>query len=63
MTTQSAVVATAHPDSRDAGRDMAQQISAALGGVEPDAVIVFASSRHDYGTLLRALTETCRPAR
>ena len=58
---QSAVVIATRSDSADAGRDMATQITEVFDGAQPDAVIAFASSRHDYRSLLRAMCEECRP--
>lgn len=57
--------ATAHSaivDSTLCGRDLGEKIRASLDGQNPDAVIVFASSRHDYGKLLTAINESCHPA-
>lgn len=56
--------ATAQTDlenSADAGKALGSQIAIAFDGAEPDALIVFASSRYDYGELLAALDASCRP--
>lgn len=47
------------PDSDAAGRRIGKDIRAAFDGAEPGAVVLFASSRHDYGALLRALAREC----
>lgn len=55
---------TAHSnatDSTSAGSELGAQIHAGLHGEQPDAVIVFASSRFDHGPLLRRLQEIVRP--
>lgn len=57
-------VATAlsdHPDSAEAGRDVGRQVMAALRDEWPDAIIVFASARHDYPVLLEAIDAACHP--
>jgi hypothetical protein len=56
--------ATAQTDlegSAEAGKALGSQIAVAFDGAEPDALIVFASSRYDYEALLSALDEACRP--
>src|SRR5688572_6216671 len=58
--TRSAVVYTKLSNAH-AGADLANQIKSQLDGDTPHAVIVFASPRNDYGALLRALDEGCRP--
>jgi hypothetical protein len=50
---------TGHVDSDEAGTDLGRQISAAVA--DPDAVIVFASSRFEYERLLTALNDACHP--
>jgi hypothetical protein len=59
--TESTVAYTSEPDSARAGKALGDQISAGFGGGEPDALIVFASSRHDYSTLLQAIQRSCAP--
>lgn len=59
--TRSAVVNTASHDTA-AGEDLARQICEQLGSDGPDAVIVFASPKNNYGALLDALDRSCRPA-
>lgn len=44
-------------DSAAAGRELGRSMRAAFDGAAADAVIVFASSRHDYGALLAALAD------
>jgi hypothetical protein len=46
-------------DSRAAGADLGQQLSRALQGEPPDAVIVFCSPRHDFKEVLESLTSEC----
>ncbi len=58
---ESVVVATRLPDSTAAGQALGEEIAAGLHGEVPDALIVFASSRYDYGALLAALDAACRP--
>lgn len=59
--TESAVVFSKAIDSAAAGREIGGQISEKLRDLPPHAVIVFASSRHDYEALLRAIEESCKP--
>ena len=59
--TASAVAQTDLPDSRAAGAALAAQLTAALGGGAPDAVVVFASPVYDYAQLLEALRAGCSP--
>ena len=49
-------------DSEKAGEEIARNVLAAFGGKSPDALIVFASSQHDYGRLLRGIDRGCHPA-
>lgn len=48
-------------DSEKAGQEVGARVRAGLHGEAPDALIVFASSRHDYGKLLAAINRSCRP--
>lgn len=48
-------------DSHEAGKSIGDQISEALGGDSPDALIIFASPTYDYAQLLPAITEACSP--
>ena len=48
-------------DSEKAGEEIGSRVLAAFDRKSPDALIVFASSRHDYGRLLRAIDATCSP--
>jgi hypothetical protein len=61
MATKTAAAYTNLDDSAGAGEHLAQQIASRLEGKEPDAVIVFASSRFDHASLLTALRDGCRP--
>ncbi len=58
---KSAVVYTSAEGSADAGRDLCEQISRALDGDEPDAIVLFASPRYDHVPLLESLQSTCKP--
>lgn len=56
--------ATAHSkqlNSNAAGAEIGRQIREAFKGERPDALIVFASSRHNYNELLRAIDSACQP--
>ena len=59
--TESTVAFTAETDSSSAGREIGTRLRQGLAGQSPDAVVLFASSRHDYGALLRAVKESCEP--
>jgi hypothetical protein len=59
--TDSTVVFTQETNSAAAGRDLGTRLREGLSGHEPDAVIVFASSQHEYVTLLEGIHESCRP--
>jgi hypothetical protein len=58
---KSCVAFTAETDSAKAGTILGKEIFASLDGAAPDALIVFASSRHDYAALLKALNAACSP--
>ena len=60
--TETAAAFTAETESAAAGQDLGKQIRDAFHGARADAVVVFASARHEYEVLLRALAETCEPA-
>lgn len=62
MSTKTAAVFTTAIDSSAAGQELGQQIRSTFDGQRPDAVVVFASARHNYEALLHALAETCQPA-
>ena len=53
--TESAIAYTEREDSGDAGNELARQLSDALRGERPDALIVFAPPRYDHATLLGAI--------
>lgn len=55
--TQTHIAITQVADSFQAGRELGQSIREAFSGAAADAVVVFASARHDYDALLRALAE------
>jgi hypothetical protein len=59
--TESTVAFTSEPDSAAAGTAIGASLRNGLAGHAPDAVILFASSRHDYESLLAAVQESCRP--
>ncbi|HEV7844354.1 MAG TPA: FIST N-terminal domain-containing protein, partial [Pyrinomonadaceae bacterium] len=59
--TDSTVVYTDLPDSKEAGEFLGTKITEDFEGRSPDALIVFASSRHDYAELLQAIKAACRP--
>lgn len=54
---KSVTAITAEADSTLAGEMLGRQIRAAFDGESADAVVLFASARHDYGKLLTALGE------
>ncbi len=58
--TKSSVAFTSETDSAKAGAEIGKKVIADLGGEAPDAMIVFASSIHDYGKLLRAIQDACQ---
>lgn len=60
--TSAAVVQTEFQDSSEAGAALGNQVSRAFKGERPDALIVFASPRHDFTSLLKALNASCHPA-
>ena len=59
--TESTVVFTSEAHSATAGNEIGKRLREGLGGHSPDAVILFASSRHDYAALLQAIHETGNP--
>lgn len=58
---EAAVVHTDAVTSTEAGETLGKQIREALGGQPPDALILFASPRYEYGPLLHTLNAACRP--
>lgn len=59
--TESTVVFTEETGSRAAGEDLGRRLQEGLSGQTPDAVILFASSQHEYAPMLEALNEACAP--
>jgi hypothetical protein len=55
--TKSATAITEQVDSTTAGEDLGRQIRETFKGQSADAVVLFASARHDYSKLLAALAE------
>lgn len=53
--TQTTIALTETRDSAAAGSELGNRLREAFGGAAPDAVVVFASARHDYDALLEAL--------
>lgn len=60
--TESTVAFTKITDSLAAGRELGARLRDGLSDQAPDAVILFASSQHEYGPLLTAIHDSCRPA-
>ncbi|MEA2488839.1 MAG: hypothetical protein QOH21_631 [Acidobacteriota bacterium] len=60
--TESTIVFTRETNSSAAGRDLGTRLREGLSDQAPDAVIIFASSQHDYVPLLQAIHETSSPA-
>jgi hypothetical protein len=50
-----------HADASAAGTDLGRQVRQGLAGERADALIVFASSKYDHGSLLRAIQGTADP--
>jgi len=57
--TETITAITSQENSGRAGHELGQAIRAAFHGATADAVILFASARHDYPRLLRVLADTC----
>lgn len=55
--TQSVKAYTTEEDSRAAGTELGRSLREGLNGKSPDAIVVFASAKHRYGDLLRALAD------
>jgi hypothetical protein len=51
---------TREPDSARAGRELGKEFNAGFDGSSPDAIVVFASAKHDYRKLLGALADEAR---
>ncbi|MBF6614471.1 MAG: FIST domain protein, partial [Chloroflexi bacterium] len=58
---QSSIAYSKAGDSTEAGSSVGSQISKALEGDVPDALIVFASPRYDHEKLLGAIDAACHP--
>lgn len=59
--TESKTTYSNSPDTEKAGEEIGRSVCDAFREQAPDALIVFASSKHDYGRLLRAIDRACRP--
>lgn len=59
--TESAVVHSNAPDSKDAAKELCQKLTKALPGGPADAIVLFASPVYDQPLLLKALQENCSP--
>jgi hypothetical protein len=59
--TDSSVVYTDLSDSKEAGNFLGAKVLEDFDGHSPDALIVFASARHDYSQMLEAIKATCSP--
>lgn len=59
--TESAVVYSSLAHSAEAGRQLGRSILDSFQGKSPDALIVFASSQHEYSQLLEAIHTACQP--
>jgi len=59
--TESAVVFSSQKESAASGREIGEKIREGLSGNSPHALIVFASSQHDYSALLSAIHQSCDP--
>jgi hypothetical protein len=59
--TESTVVFTKETNSAAAGEDLGARLREGLSDHAPDAVIIFASSQHDYVSLLQAIHKSCAP--
>jgi hypothetical protein len=59
--TDSSVVYTDLSDSKEAGNFLGAKVLADFDGHSADALIVFASARHDYSQLLESIKATCSP--
>lgn len=60
--TESSVVFTKDTDSSEAGKSLGERLLSGLKNQQPHAVILFASSQHDYHALLQSLDRSCHPA-
>ncbi|PSJ15866.1 FIST signal transduction protein [Nitrosomonas supralitoralis] len=59
--TDVAVSQTNLPDSKEAGIFIGQELKSKLNQKNPDVVILFASPKYDYNTLLKSVEVTCNP--
>ncbi len=48
-------------DSAQAGEEIGRKIREAFRGGAPDAIVLFASARHEFAALLRGIHEACEP--
>lgn len=55
--TQTHISISKSPDSSEAGLELGRAIRGAFAGAAADAVVVFASARHNYEALLRSLAD------
>ena len=55
--TQTATAIIAESDSYEAGAALGRRLRDGLGGQVPDAIVVFASSQHDYAQLLKGIAK------
>jgi hypothetical protein len=60
--TRSFVAHSIASSALQAGEEIGEAISAGFNGEAPDALVVFASSRHDYAALLGRIQDIARPA-
>jgi hypothetical protein len=59
--TDVAVAQTDLTDSNDAGVYLGRELKDKLNGQKPDALILFASPKYDYSSLLKGIDNTCHP--
>ena len=59
--TESVVAIATNPDARTAGEMIGAEIFEKSGKKNPDALLVFSSSRYDYSALLDAIHSSCEP--
>lgn len=59
--TKSTVVFTDEKESTSAGKVLADKLLSGLNGKNPNVVILFSSSLHDYSELLKSIKQACNP--